>query len=103
MLTTMDANQETIDAKIDVNQEKMEAAMHSVWSELEEAIRHWVEDILSCVHKELTEKIDETQLDLQAVKGDVTDTNKDSHKVIENTRNGLHLERDFMSRSRHRK
>jgi hypothetical protein len=46
----------------------MEARVHSIWSELEETIKHQVEDILSCVNqtthglcKELTERIDETQ------------------------------------------
>jgi hypothetical protein len=71
MLAKMEANQETVDARIDANQEKMEAATHSIRSKLEETTRCQVEDVLSCVdqktwglHKELTEKMDETQLDL---------------------------------------
>jgi hypothetical protein len=45
----------------------MEAALHSIWSELEETIKHQVENILSCVDqnaqgllKDLTKKSDET-------------------------------------------
>jgi hypothetical protein len=30
-------------------QENMEAALHSMWSELKETIKHHVEDVLSCV------------------------------------------------------
>jgi hypothetical protein len=69
-----------------------------------------VEDALSYVNqkmqglnKELTENIEETQVDLQAVKtsfgmgtrslqGDITYTKKDFHKAVENTRNNLHKE-----------
>jgi hypothetical protein len=57
-------------AKTDIHQERMEAAIHSIWSGLEETIKHWMEDVQSCVHlkkqdlrKELTEKTDETQVD----------------------------------------
>jgi hypothetical protein len=53
----------------------MEVAIHSIWSELEETIKHRAEDVLSCVdqktqgpRRELTEKIDETQVDLQATR-----------------------------------
>jgi hypothetical protein len=64
-------SQEEMKAKMDICQEKMEAAIHSIQFKLEETIKHWVEDILSRVeqktqglYKELTEKIDETQVDL---------------------------------------
>jgi hypothetical protein len=74
------------------HQEKTEAAIHSIQSELEETIKHLVEDVLASFYqrtqglrKELNEKIDETQLDLQLVmtsidtctgnlKDDITDT-----------------------------
>jgi hypothetical protein len=69
------STQEEMKAKMDIHQEKMEAAIHSIRSELEETIKHSVEDVLLCVdqetqslRKELTEKTDETQVDLQAVK-----------------------------------
>jgi hypothetical protein len=59
---------------MDTYQEKMEATIHSIQSQLEETLKHQVEDILSCVdlktlglHKEMTEKTDEKQVDLQAV------------------------------------
>jgi hypothetical protein len=149
MLTKMDAkidsNQQKMEARIEANNEtfevlrgilvfrmnihqnrtistqedmkaKMEAAMHTIRSELEETIKHSVEVVLSCVdrkmhglRKELTEKIDETLVDLQAVKafidtwigrlkGDITDTKTDFHKATENTRDDLHEELDSMFR-----
>jgi hypothetical protein len=62
-------------AKLDTHQEKMEAAIHSIWSKLEETVKHRVKDLLSCVNqkmqginRELTENIDETHVDLQAIK-----------------------------------
>jgi hypothetical protein len=63
---------------MELHQEKMEATIHSIWSKLEETIKHWVEDVLLCVNqksqdlcKELTEKIDETQVDLQDLRSSV--------------------------------
>jgi hypothetical protein len=35
--------------KMEVQQEKMEAAIHSIWSEFEETIKHRMEDVVSCV------------------------------------------------------
>lgn len=81
----INASQEEMRVRVSAIQYKMEvmikccqeteATIHSIRSELEEAIKHWVEDVLSCVNqkmqglrKELTEKIVETQVDLQAVK-----------------------------------
>jgi hypothetical protein len=73
-----------------------------------------MENVLLCgdqkmqgLHKELTEKTDETQVDLQAVKtsinmwtgtlkGNIMDTKKVFHKAIENTTNDLHKELDTM-------
>jgi hypothetical protein len=56
--------QEGMEAKMDMYQEKVEAATYYILSELEETIEHWLEDILSCVEQktqglsnELTEKI----------------------------------------------
>jgi hypothetical protein len=69
-----------------------------------------VEDVLSCVnqkiqglHKELTKKIVETQVDLHSVKtsidmwtgslkNNITDTKEDFYEAIVNTRNDLHEE-----------
>jgi hypothetical protein len=69
------STQEEMKARLDIHQEKMEAAIRSIRSKLEEPIKHWVEDVLSCVdqkmqglNKELTENIVETQVDLWAVK-----------------------------------
>jgi hypothetical protein len=70
-----ESTQEEMKARMDIHQEKMEAAIHSIWSELEETIKHRVEDVLSCVdqktpglRKELTEKIDETWVALAGLK-----------------------------------
>jgi hypothetical protein len=56
-------------------QDKMEATIHFIWSELQETIKYRVEDVLSYVDqkmqglcREVTEKIGKTQVDLQAVK-----------------------------------
>jgi hypothetical protein len=72
------STQEEMKAKMHIHQEKMEALVHFLRSELEETIKHWVEDILSCVdqntqglHKELTEKIVETQVDLHPIRTSV--------------------------------
>jgi hypothetical protein len=43
------STQEDIKAKMDIHQEKMEAAMQSIRSELEETIKYQVEDVLLCV------------------------------------------------------
>jgi BMFP domain-containing protein YqiC len=58
-------------AVIRSSQEKTEAAVNSVQAELEETIKHWMEDILTSVdqqtqglHKELDATIGETQLEL---------------------------------------
>jgi uncharacterized FlaG/YvyC family protein len=47
-------------------QEKMEAAIHSVWSELCETIQQWIKNVMTHINhqaqslqKELTYKIDE--------------------------------------------
>jgi hypothetical protein len=107
MLSKMETNEERMDAKIDTNQEKVEArieansekfevlqgalvsqvdihqekmevTIHSIRSELEEIIKHWVEDVLSCVdqkmqglHKELAKKSNEIQVGLQATKASI--------------------------------
>jgi hypothetical protein len=89
------SNQEKMQAKMDIHQEKIEAAIYFIWSELEDAIKHRVEEILSCVNQkmqglceELTEKIGETQVVLQAVRM--------SHdtwtKTLADTKNNLHEE-----------
>jgi hypothetical protein len=41
-----ESTQEETKAKMNIHQEKMEAAIHSTQSELDEAIKHWMEDIL---------------------------------------------------------
>jgi hypothetical protein len=60
----IDANKEEMRARataiqykkevmIKCRQEEMEAAIHSIWSELEETIKHWVEDVLACVNQRM--------------------------------------------------
>jgi hypothetical protein len=77
----------------------MEAAIHSIRSELEEIIRHRVEDVLSCVNqetqgfrKELTEKTDEKQVDLQDIRTSVDTRTKNLLETITDTRDHLHEE-----------
>jgi hypothetical protein len=43
------STQVEIKAKVDIHQEKMEAAIHSIPFELEETIKHRVKDVLSYV------------------------------------------------------
>jgi hypothetical protein len=69
------STQEEMKAKIHIHQVKMEPPIHSIQFELEDIIRNRVEDILSCVDqkaqglcKELTENIDETQVDLHPIR-----------------------------------
>jgi hypothetical protein len=64
------STQEEMKTKVDIHQEKMEATIHSIQSELEEGIKHWVEDVLLCNDQkmELPNKTEEIQVDLQAAK-----------------------------------
>jgi uncharacterized protein YydD (DUF2326 family) len=84
-------------------QEKTEATIHSIWSELEETIKHQMEDIQACVdqmmqgfRKELTENIDEMQVDLQAVKMSLYTWTKNLQESIVDMRNNLHEELGLM-------
>jgi hypothetical protein len=75
----IDVHQEKAEAchrEMKVRQEMTEAAMHSIWTDLEETIKCRVEDVLTCddqrtqdLCKENNEKIIGTQMDLQAIKG----------------------------------
>jgi hypothetical protein len=60
------STEEEMKAKMDIHQEKMETTIHSIHSELQETVKHQVEDVPSCVdhtmqglHEELTD-IDDT-------------------------------------------
>jgi RNase adaptor protein for sRNA GlmZ degradation len=84
---------------MDIHQEMMEAAIQSIRSKLKETIKHRVEDVLSCVdqkaqglHKELAEKIDETQVDLQAIRTSVDMRTRSLLETITDTREHLHEE-----------
>jgi hypothetical protein len=95
-----ESTQEEIKSKMDIHQGKMEAAIHSIQSELEEAIKHRVEYILSCVdqktqglRKELTEIIDETQVDLQAIETSVDMWTKSLLETITDIR--VHLQKEL--------
>jgi hypothetical protein len=85
-------------AKMDIHQEKM-ATIHSIWSELEETIKYQMKEVLSCVDKktlglckELTEKIDKTQVDLQAIRTVIDTWTKSLLDTITDTREHLHEE-----------
>jgi hypothetical protein len=97
------STQEEMEAKIDIPQEKLEAAVHSIWSELEETVKHGVEDDLLCVdqktwdlRKELNEKIDETQMDLQAVKSSLDMRMKSLQETQTDMGNDIHEELGLM-------
>jgi arginine decarboxylase-like protein len=69
---------------MDIYQELMEDAIHSVRFELEQTIKHRVLDVLSYVNqktqglrKELTDKIDKTQVDSEAIRTSA-DTRKEN-------------------------
>lgn len=67
-------NQEKMEARMDtvhLLQEKMEATINSIWSELEETIKNWLENDLASVDQliqslseELVVKVEEMQLGL---------------------------------------
>jgi hypothetical protein len=104
------AIQYKMEVKIKCSQEETETAIHYVRSELEETIKHRVEDVLACVDKrtqglckELNEKIEETQENLQTVKTsidtwtgslkvNITEAKKDFYEAKANTRNDLMLQ-----------
>jgi DNA anti-recombination protein RmuC len=91
---------------MDIHLEKMEAAIHSIGADLEETIKHRVADILSYVAqktqglcKELTEMIDEAQVDLQAIRTSVDMPKKSLLETIRDTREHLHEELGLMIQS----
>jgi hypothetical protein len=91
---TIDFTQEKIKVKTDIHEEKMEAAIHFIWSEFE-TIKHRVEDVLSCVdqkmkglRKELTQKTDETQVDSEAIRTSVDTRTNSLLETITDTREG---------------
>jgi arginine decarboxylase-like protein len=64
-----------MEAMIKLTQEEKEMGTHSIRTDIEEIIKHQMKDVLSYVdqktqgiRRELTEKVYEKQLDLQAVK-----------------------------------
>jgi hypothetical protein len=68
------AGQQHMQEMIRTNQAKKEATIHSMQSELDETIRHRIENVITCLttryslQKELTEKIDKTQVELKGTK-----------------------------------
>jgi type VI protein secretion system component Hcp len=93
------STQEEMKAKMDIHQEKIEAAIHSIRSELEETIKHRLEDVLFCVDqktpdlgKEVTEKTDGKHVDLQAVKTSLDTRTKFLQETLADTKNDLHEE-----------
>jgi hypothetical protein len=81
----------------------MEAVIHFIWFELEETVKHWVEDVLSCVDQKMwylrwepTEKIDETQVDLQVVKTSFVMRMKNLQETLADTGNCCHKQIDLI-------
>jgi hypothetical protein len=88
--------------KMDVHKEKMETAIYSIRSELEETIKHRVED-LWCVDqktqdlgKELTERNQETHVDLQVVNTSLDARTMSLQATLADTKNDLHEEAPTM-------
>jgi pyrimidine operon attenuation protein/uracil phosphoribosyltransferase len=82
-----------MEATIKCSQEQMKSAINSIQAELEETMKHWVEDELVCVdqrtqclYKELNEKINETQVVLQAVKKSLDSRKKNLQKSLADAR-----------------
>jgi hypothetical protein len=78
----------------------MEPAVHSFWFELQETIKHRMEDVPSYVvqktqglRRVLTEKIDETQVDLQAMRTFVDTRTKSGLETVTDPREHLHEKR----------
>lgn len=85
-------NQEEIRARVSAmikfSQEATKAVVVSFWSELEEAMKHQVKDVVAYVNqrtqglcKELNKKIDEMQLDLQAMRTSIDKWTRASWKL----------------------
>jgi hypothetical protein len=88
-----ESTKEEMKAKMSIYQEKMEAAIHSIQSKSEEAMKHRGEDVLACVdqrtqalRKERIEKIDGTQVDVQALKTSLDKRTKSLQENLADTR-----------------
>jgi hypothetical protein len=107
LASQMDVNQEKTEAchkQMKARQEKVEAAIHFIQSELEETIKLRMEDVLACVdqrmqglHKELYKKTDEMQVDLQAGKTSFDMRMKDFLETTVDTTKDLHEELGLMT------
>jgi hypothetical protein len=74
LIGIMDANAKSMREDVKSGEEKMEAAIHSIRSELEETIQHEIKSFLPYVDQktqnlrvELTERIEKTHIELQTV------------------------------------
>jgi predicted phage tail protein len=99
MKEIIEANQ----AKTDVKLNEMSEEILSIQPELEETIQHRMEDLPSCVDqktqglcKELTEKNDEKQVDLQTVKMSLDMRTKFLVESLVDMRKGLHEQLGLM-------
>jgi hypothetical protein len=101
LASQMDVNQEKTEAchkQMKARQEKVEATIHFIQSELKETIKHQVENVLACVDqmmqglcKELY-KTDEMQVDLQARKTSLNMQMKGFLETTADMRKGFHEE-----------
>jgi hypothetical protein len=89
--------QEQMKAKTVVHQEKMKAAIFTIRPQLEETVKHRVENVLLRVDqmmqglcKEPTEKIDETQVGLRTIRTSVNTQTRSLVETMTNTRGHLH-------------
>jgi hypothetical protein len=103
MRARVSAIQYRMEAMMKCIQEETKVAINSVWGELEETMKHRLEDILSCVNqrsqglcRELNEKMGEMQVDLQTVKMSLNTWTKNLQETLADTRKDLHEELGFM-------
>jgi hypothetical protein len=94
-----ESTQDEMKVEMDIGQENLEAAIHSIWPELDEIIQHRMEDVLQGLCKELTVKIDETQVDLQPIRTSVDMWTKRLLETTTDTREHLHKDPTTGSRT----
>jgi hypothetical protein len=89
LIEIMDANAKSMREDVKSGEEKMEAAIHSIRSELEETIQHEMKGVLSYVDQkkqnlrmELTERIEKTHIELQTVELSLDKRTRDVEEEI---------------------
>jgi UTP-glucose-1-phosphate uridylyltransferase len=88
---------------INCSQEERDAVINLIQAELEESMKHGVEDIVVCVDqrtqglcKDHNKRNNETLVDLKAVKTPLDKKMKSLQETLADMRNNLHKELDLM-------